>query len=111
MLFREWKPVAGQVIAEREKLNWRKWHATRPIAPMEYVVEYRLDDGSPQRTKVVQRLGKMITPRVGDTVPLLVDRKSGKVKWDISNPTLNLNAMRKAREAAENADFEAELED
>ena len=109
LLFGDWKPVTGQVLASREKPNWTKWHANDPFAPMEYVVEYAADDGSSKRTTLLEQRGKIIRPSIGDTVPLLLDRKSGKVKWDLKNPALDARAARKADEAAENAEFEAKL--
>lgn len=71
----------------------------------QYVVEYSVDGGEPQRAKVKQvayKIGgamKMINPPKGTTVPLLLHRRSGKVRFDADDPRINEKAIFE-REAA-----------
>ncbi|HEY2594450.1 MAG TPA: DUF1707 domain-containing protein [Chloroflexota bacterium] len=55
--------------------------------------------------KLVEKPGTTPYLSVGDTVPLLVDRKSGKAKWDVKK----FEAAKEHQTAAENAAFDATL--
>lgn len=78
-----------------------------------YVVEYRADGGEPKRIELKQATGllgpKMINPAEGQSVPLLLDRKSGEVRFDADNPAINLKASYKAEQAKRDADFKKKL--
>ncbi len=78
-----------------------------------YVVEYRVDGGEPKRVELKQATGllgpKMINPSKGQSVPLLLDRKSGEVRFDEDNPAINLKASYKADQAKRDADFKKKL--
>lgn len=52
---------------------------------------------------------RMINPPVGRTVPLLLDRRSGEVRFDWKDPRLNAAAQYKADKAKRSADFDAKL--
>jgi hypothetical protein len=75
----------------------------------EYIVEYQLEGAEPQRVVLKEKYGKMNSPGNGASVPLLLDRKSGKVRWDLHDPQLNLKAYLKAQEEAKKSAFDAEL--
>ena len=77
----------------------------------EYIVKYHVDGSEPQRVVLKEKYGKMNSPAKGASVPLLVDRKSGKVRWDLKDPKLNLKSYPKAQEEAKKAAFNAKLND
>ena len=52
---------------------------------------------------------KMINPAKGHSVPLLLDRRSGEVRFDEDNPAINLKASYKADRAKRDADFNKKL--
>ena len=78
-----------------------------------YVVEFSLDSGEPKRAELKQVWGligkKMINPPEGDKVPLLVNRRTGKVRFDVKDPAINWKASYKADKAKEKAKFKREL--
>jgi hypothetical protein len=108
---REWLHVNGRVIAARPKPNWQRRHQYESSAPHQYVVEYRLDGGEPQRAEfelgVPMTDANWVFPGKGAKVPLLVQSGSGEVKLDTKAIRHNREAARSADEAASNADFEA----
>ncbi|MEO9222378.1 MAG: hypothetical protein ABI251_11510 [Mycobacteriaceae bacterium] len=71
-----------------------------PATVHEYVVDVTPTDGPTFRTKVEQpRLSSdWWTPRIGTQVQFLYDPKSGKVKFDKSDPTVSFKAYKKARD-------------
>jgi hypothetical protein len=79
-----------------------------------YLIEYAIPGGAAQRVELKRVMGwgtfpKMIAPDDGDKVPLLVDRRSGKVRFDVKNPAINRRARVKAAKARVNADYDKAL--
>jgi hypothetical protein len=75
-----------------------------------YLIEYRVDGRQPQRVELKRDRGwgywpRMIDPDDGSEVPLLLDRRSGKVRFDVKNPALNFKAQRKAFEAEDKSQY------
>ena len=83
----------------------------------QYVVEYSVDGGEPQRAKVKQvayKLGgamKMINPPEGTEVPLLLNRRSGKVRFDADDPRINEKAIFEREAAGRKRKFDDALSD
>lgn len=103
MLFGNWQPVEGRVLARQDQPGYAKWHSGHS-GPQECAIEYSLE-GEPRRVKLVEKPGTTPYLQVGDTVPLLVDRRSGKAKWDVKK----FEAAREQQTAAENRAFDATL--
>ena len=98
MFGRRWERIEGRVIASEvaHVSTSERGHRT---TQWRYVVEYSVDDGGPQRAKVKQvayKIGgamKMINPPKGAKVPLLLNRGSGKVRFDADDPRINEKAI------------------
>jgi len=91
----DWIPIEGKVLASKKHSS--RGSASGAVNQMEYVVEYT-HDGEAQRAELVQEMGlnafKMIDPPIGTSVPLLIDARSGKVKFDVDDPRIT-NPMRR----------------
>jgi hypothetical protein len=77
------------------------------------VVEYQVDAAEPRRAELKQAWGllskKMINPSEGSMVPLLLDRGSGTVRFDVKNPAINWKANYNADESKRHARFDEKL--
>ena len=82
---------------------------------MKYVVEYHLPDAAPTRVEVkeTERFGATVMRSLhkGEVAPLLVDRRSGKVRFDVEDPRINLEAMVSRRRRRERDEFRDALGD
>jgi hypothetical protein len=102
------EPVEGHVIAEKPIGRGGTYQQYK------YLIEYAVAGGSVQRVELKRVMGwgavpKMTAPSVGDAVPLLVDRSSGKVRFDVKNPAINRRARVKAAKAQLGADYDEAL--
>jgi len=112
MFGHEWQRIEGRVLVSREKPNWVKWHSGTPLAcPRQFLIEYSPDGSEKKKVELEGSPDKVSFPAVGDVVPLLVDPRSGKVKFDVDDPRIGYKAKRLARTAAEDADFRRERDD
>jgi hypothetical protein len=112
MLGRNWERVDGKVLAEGI-------HARRPSSDgqwytrMKYVVEYQLPGAEVERVelKEAERFGvkQMKGLTKGTVAPLLVERKSGKARFDTDDPRINLKAQTKRRKQRDDEEFKKEL--
>jgi Short C-terminal domain len=88
----EWQKIEGRILAS-EHTGWGAWHGVG--GQKKYVVEYSVR-GTPKRVELKQVMGlnsfKMISPKVGSSVPLLFNPRSGKVDFDIDDPQLAFNS-------------------
>ncbi len=104
MFGRKWDRIEGRVI-ESEVAHSSRSERGHRTTQWQYVVEYSVD-GEPRRAKVKQAaylIGgamKMINPPKGARVPLLLNRRSGKVRFDADDPRINEKAIFE-RESAE----------
>jgi hypothetical protein len=85
--------VDGAVVAEAV----HKSHTTdtgQQYTRMKYVIEFERPGAGIERVelKETERLGSKVMRSLttGDTAPLLVDAKSGKVRFDTDDPRINL---------------------
>lgn len=113
MLGRHWERISGRIVAsEVDKVRGGgSMGATQ--TSWKYVVEYTLDGGDPKRVEIKQASGllgpTMINPSKGQRVPLLLDRKSGDVRFDDDDPAINLKASLKADQTKRDAAFKKKL--
>ena len=115
MLFRrKWEPLEGRIVTSRTAHVSMSERGHRTVQN-EYVVEYSVDGGEPQRVKLEQvayRLGgamKMINPPDGSKVPLLLHRRSGKVRFDADDPRINEKSVFEREKAQRNRRFDDAL--
>lgn len=95
MFGRNWEKVQGKILTEgihkRHQSDNGQW-CTR----MKYVVEYERPGAGAEwvELKEPEKFGTnmMRTLTRGMTAPLLVDTKSGKVRFDTDDPQINLKA-------------------
>lgn len=77
-----------------------------------YIVEYTDPSGETRRAEVEQ-VGRfirwMIAPPIGATVPLLVHRRSGAVRFDHKDPQINTFADQKRQRSARRQSWDEEL--
>jgi hypothetical protein len=105
---RGWEPIDGRVIAS--KIHRVITGDSGTQTQWEYVVEYSVDGGESQRATLKQAASwvwgmKMINPAEGHSVPLLLNRGSGKVRFDVENPRINREAISKREKANRDAAF------
>jgi hypothetical protein len=104
--------VEGKVLAE-------KIHKRRPsqegqwYTRMTYVVEFQRPGAGVERVELVEpeKLGtKVIAPLSrGSAVPLLVDPKSDKVRFDTDDPRINLKTRTRQSKQRDDDEFEKAL--
>lgn len=76
----------------------------------EYMVELPGADGAPVRLTFEEKTFKLRDPEVGDTVPVLVNKKRTKAEFDLKDPRIDAAAHMKAREKARKERDEARFE-
>jgi hypothetical protein len=114
MFGRDWEQVDGTVLAEAvetQRLSSNGQWYTR----MKYVVEYQAPDGGSERVelKETEKFGSKVMTSLtkGDAAPLLVDRKSGKVRFDTDDPRINLKTRIRNTKRSEDDEFKRAMED
>lgn len=105
-----WEPITGRVKAA--KICSVRGGEIGP-SQHKYVIEYQVDGGKAQRVELKQPWGfsypKMIHVREGGTVPLLLNRRSGKVRFDVKNAAINYKARLRANKADRKAEYDRTL--
>ena len=109
---RDWESIRGRVIESAvHRIYGGGSTKPRTETRWKYVVEYEGADGAPQRVELKQEWGwlskRMIN--VSGSVPLLLDRKSGKVRFDWKNPEINWKAHLDRDEQQREAEFDKAL--
>ena len=112
MFGRNWERVDGKVLAEGV-------HRNRPSSDgqwytrLKYVVEYELPGAGVERVELreAERFGvkQMKGLTKGMAAPLLVDRQSGKVRFDTDDPRINLKAQSRRNKQRDDEEFEKTL--
>lgn len=103
----QWTAVEGAIIARQEVANDPQGQC--PV--FKYVVELRLPDGPATRVEVHEPAiaTDFRHPSEGETVGFELDVKSGKVRFDKSDPRLSRKAHETAEKRAEQLRFEQQL--
>jgi len=95
-----WAPITGKVIVREIAKVYGGGSAGSTMTRWKYVVEYSLDGGESKRVELRQAWGlfakKMISPPEGTRVPLIVNRRTGNVRFDVKDPALNWKVAFKA---------------
>lgn len=106
---RGWEPRSGKVLAG-EVVGF--YGRTTGLSRWQWIVEYRDDDGVDRRVEA-QQVGRfirwMVAVHQGMTVPLLVHRRSGKVRFDHKHPDINARAAMKRDDARRRGEWEHTL--
>ncbi len=104
--------VDGTVVAEAV----HKSHTTdtgQQYTRMKYVVEFERPGAGIERVelKEAEKLGSKVMRSLttGDTAPLLVDEKSGKVRFDTDDPRINLKVWMAEVKRREDGRFKGAL--
>jgi hypothetical protein len=111
---RKWEPIEGRIVASETAHVSRDERGHRTVQN-KYVVEYSVDGAEPQRIELKQvayKLGgamKMINPPKGSAVPLLLNRRSGKVRFDADDPRLNEKAIYEREQGKRDREFDDAL--
>lgn len=109
-----WTPISGKVIVSEIAKVYGGGAAGSTMTRWKYVIEYSLDGGDSKRVELKQAWGlfakKMINPSEGSRVPLLVNRRTGKVRFDVKDPAINWKVSLKADEAKGKDRFKRELD-
>ena len=113
-----WKPVDATLIDQRflrRDAYQSEMGGQTPFQVWEYMVELPSDEGAPVRLTIEEKTFNLghPGPKVGDTVPVLVNRRRTRAVFDLKDPRLDWQAASKAREkrkkAEDDARFEAKL--
>lgn len=108
-----WKRVDAKLIDQRfvRRDSYNVHHSGSSYQVWEYMVELPGADGRPVRLTFTEKTFKVKDPQIGDTVPVLVNRKRTKACFDLKDPRIDaiaaLEAREKARKARDEARFEA----
>ena len=96
-----WEQVQGKLIDERlvERKKMSSKHHKGHYAVMDYMVEVA-GPGGPVRLVIRVNDFDIRAPKVGSTVPLLVNKDRTKAEFDLANPDIGADAARKRRDAA-----------
>jgi hypothetical protein len=110
-----WKSVDAKLIDQRflERGAYQSEMGGRtPYQVWEYMVEVPAEQGAPVRLTIEEKTFNLghPGPQVGDTVPVLVNRRRTRAAFDLKDPRLDWQAARKAREKRERAEDEARFQ-
>jgi hypothetical protein len=110
-----WKPVDAKLIDQRflrRDAYQSEMGGRTPFQVWEYMVELPSDQGAPVRLTIEEKTFNLghPGPKVGDTVPVLVNRKRTEAVFDLKDPRLDWQAAQKAREERKKAEDEARFD-
>lgn len=112
MFGRNWERMDGKVLAESVDTH-RPSSDGQWYTRMKYVVEYQTPEGTSERVelKETEKFGAKVMASLtkGSTAPLLVDQKSGKVRFDTDDPRINLKARAARGKRRDKDDFDQAL--
>ena len=101
MFGKRWTPATGVIIDSRIVGGGHQSAQTSaPATSHEFVVDVTTQEGATFRTLVEQPsfFGDWWTPRIGTRLRFEHHRKSGKVRFDTSDPAISFKAHLKARD-------------
>ena len=108
-----WQKIDAKLVDQKfvERGSYNVHHSGSSYQVWDYMVEFPGDDGNPIRLVIREKSFELKDPQVGDTVPVLVNKKRTKADFDLKDPRINAAAARKAREAKQKAEDEARFEE
>ena len=100
MFGRNWEPATAKIVAKKFK------ESTETAGTYEYVADVTPSSGAPFRTELKQPplMSHVVRLQEGEVVPVLVDVRRQKAKFDRSDPKINGKGAKKAKD-----DFEEVL--
>ena len=110
-----WDRIDAKLIDKRfvERGSYNVHHSGSSYQVWEFMVEIAEAGGEPVRLLIKEKTFKLILPEVGDTVPVLVNKKRTKAAFDLKDPRIDaigaLERKEKAREARDKARFDAKM--
>jgi len=110
-----WDRIDAKLIDKRfvERGSYNVHHSGSSYQVWEFMVEIAEAGREPVRLLIREKTFKLILPEVGDTVPVLVNRKRTKAAFDLKDPRIDaigaLDRKEKAREARDKARFDAKM--
>jgi hypothetical protein len=113
-----WKPVDATLIDQRflrRDAYQSEMGGRTPYQVWEYMVELPDDQGTPLRLTIEEKTFNLghPGPQIGDTVPVLVNRRRTRAAFDLKDPRLDWQAAAdirdKRRRAEDEARFQAKL--
>ena len=108
-----WEKIDAKLIDQRF-LRRDSYNVHQPgshYQVWEYMVELPGADGRPTRLTIKEKTFKLKDPQIGDTVPVLVNRKRTKAAFDLKDPRIDAHTALKAKEKARMARDEVRFED
>lgn len=98
-----WKPVDARLIDQRflrRDAYQSEMGGRTPFQVWEYMVELPAEQGTPVRLTIEEKTFNLghPGPQVGETVPVLVNRRRTRAVFDLKDPRLDWQAASKARE-------------
>ena len=107
-----WKKVDAKLIDQRflRRGSYNVQKSGSSYQVREYLVELPGADGTPVRLTIKEKTFELKDPQIGDTVPVLVNKKRTKAAFDLKDPRIDPVGARKAREKARKAKDDARFE-
>lgn len=109
-----WDRVEAKLIDQRflERGSYNV-HSPGSYQLWEYLVEFHDEGGTTVRLPIKEKTFKVDLPKIGGTVPILVNRRRTKAAFDLKDPRIDavgrLKAKEKRRKEADRARFEEKL--
>ena len=112
---RGWKSVDAKLIDQRflkRGAYQSEMGGRTPYQVWEYMVELPAEQAAPVRLTIEEKTFKLGQPgpQIGETVPVLVNRKRTRGAFDLKDPRLDWQAARKDREGREKAEDEVRFQ-
>ena len=107
-----WGKVDAKLIDQRflRRDSYNVHHSGSSYQVWEYMVELPGADGMPVRLTIEEKTFKLKDPQIGDTVPVLVNKKRTKAAFNLKDPRIDAAAALQAKEEARKARDEARFE-
>lgn len=103
MLRHGWEKLEATLVTHRvvERVRHDVTDAGATYDVREFLVEFPGRDGSPVRLTIKEKAFKLALPDVGQPVPILVNPRRTKAAFDLDDPRINVEAVRRAEQAAD----------
>ena len=107
-----WQKVDAKLIDQRflRRDSYNVHNPSSSYQVWEYMIELEGPDGRPIRLTLDEKTFELNDPQIGDTVPVLVNRRRTKAAFDLDDPRISPAAAREAGERAQRERDEARFE-